>query len=143
MAYVTQAELETLMYSARLVDCADDDGNGTSDAAVVTDILARASAFLDDAAVAAGYTLPLSATGLTPLVREHIGWIAAHLAARRRPQYRDAQGHAPYYQEHLAALAWLKDVRAGTVGLHPTEAPSAQESETTYAVGNTRRRWIR
>lgn len=143
MAYVTEEQLERLMYEARLVDCADDDGDGTSDAAVVSDGIERGSAYLDDAAVAAGYTLPLSSTNLTPLVREHVGWICAHLFARRRQQFRDQQGRSPYWQEFAAALAWLKDVRAGTVGLYPADAPSTQESETTYAVGNTRRRWIR
>lgn len=143
MAYVTEEQLERLMYEARLVDCTDDDGDGTSDAAVVTDGIERASAYLDDAAVAAGYEVPLSATNLTPLVREHVGWIAAHLFARRRQQFRDAQGRSPYYQEFAAAMAWLKDVRSGAVGLYPADAPSTQESETTYAVGNTRRRWVR
>ena len=67
MAYVTQAELETLMYSARLVDCADDDGNGSSDAAVVTD-RALASRLWRIRADGAG----LAAVGLAKPA--HAGW---------------------------------------------------------------------
>jgi phage gp36-like protein len=106
MAYLSSAQLAALMYSARLVDCTDDDGNGVADPAIVADVIERASGVMDGYFQASGLAVPLTGTAITAAVRHHVGFVAAHFAAQRKPEYRDAQGFAPYRQEYVDALAW-------------------------------------
>lgn len=111
-AYLTSAQLAALMYDARLVDCTDDDGDDAADPAIVSDVIERASGVMDGYFQAAGLDVPLTGDAITAAVRHHTGFVAAHYAAQRRPQFRDAQGNAPYRAEYLDAIAWAKDVAA-------------------------------
>ena len=106
MAYVTQEQLELYMGTPTLAQCCDDTTEGTADADVVADVIARASGILDGYLQTAGYTVPRTGAGITVALRHHTSGVAAHLAARRRPEYRDAQGQAPYRQDYADALAW-------------------------------------
>lgn len=131
-AYLTLSQLQAIMASPRLVDCLDDDSDGTlSDAeqALATDtdtgLIFRAGALADGYLMGAGYPIPLSGTQITPILRHHVGMVAAHYAAQRRPAYRDAQGRAPYWQEHAAAVAFFELVRDGKVALDGAPTPGS------------------
>lgn len=161
--YLTLSQLQAIMASPRLVDCLDDDGDGSlsvSEQALATDpdtgVILRAGALADGYVAAGGYGVPLTAAQVTPALRHHVGMIAAHYAAQRRPQYRDAQGRAPYWQEAAAAVAFLELVRDGKVvldgsptaslgsgvtGAFVTHGNRGGETVTSTAVPYRQRRW--
>jgi phage gp36-like protein len=59
-SYATQADLERLLSPSMLVTLTDDDGNRTADTGVITGILADATAQVDAALEAGGYTVPVT-----------------------------------------------------------------------------------
>lgn len=125
MAYVTQEQLELYMGTPTLAQCCDDTTEGTADADVVADVIARASGILDGYLQTAGYTVPRTGAGITVALRHHTSGVAAHLAARRRPEYRDAQGQAPYRQDYADALAWGQKVADRKIRLEGDEPEGA------------------
>lgn len=108
MAYITQAELEARMYGLRLADCCDDTVEGTADTGIVETVIADACGVADGYLQMAGYTVPRITA--TVALKHHVAFIAAHFAASRRQQYRDARGVAPYRTEYSDALAWLQRI---------------------------------
>lgn len=129
-AYLTLAQLQAMMAEPRLEDCLDDNGDGSlsgAEEALATDtdtgVIYRAGAEADAYLASGGYTIPLTSGQITPALRHHVGMLAAHRAAQRRPQFRDAQGRAPYWQEAAEARAFFVLVRDGKVSL--AGAPSA------------------
>jgi phage gp36-like protein len=125
MAYATQAQLELWMAAPSLAQCCDDTTEGTADAAVVTDVLDRAAGLMDGFLQTAGYTVPRTGAGVTVALRHWCCAIAAHLAAQRRPEFRDAQGVAPYRQAWLDAMAWLQKVADRAIRLEGDEPEGA------------------
>lgn len=125
MALITQAQWETVLGAARVVDLCDDDEDGAADAAVVAEVLDQASDFVQEHAVAAGALL--TAGALTAAMRRRVAMIAAHFAGARRPQHRDAQGHAPYRVEYLDAVAELKAWASRTRDLSTGDVSTAPE----------------
>lgn len=128
--YLSLAQLGAVMASPRLVDCLDDDEDGSlsvGEEALATDtdtgVIYRAGAVCDGYLAAGGYSIPLSGTAITPALRHHVGMVAAHFAAARRPAYRDQLGRAPYWQEYAQALKFFETVRDGTISLEG--APTA------------------
>lgn len=138
--YLSLAQLQAVMAAPRLVDCLDDDEDGSlSDAeqALATDtdtgLIFRAGALADSYLMGAGYSLPLAGGQVSPIMRHHVAMVSAHYAAQRRPGLRDAQGRAPYWQEHAAALAFFELVRDGKVTLDG--APSAPSIQGVAGAG--------
>lgn len=136
VALITEAQLGLALTAARLVDLLDDDASGGTDAAAVAEVIAQASDFVQEYATQAGVTL--AAATLTASMRRRVCIVAVYYAAVRRPQYRDAQGHAPYYQEFLQVVAELKAWVAGQAGLSTDTLPS---TEGSVAITTTSRRW--
>lgn len=130
--YLTLAELDRLMTEARLIDCTDDDGDGTPDSVVVTDVIQRASSVMDGYFMNAGLTVPLTGELVTPAVRHYTGFLAAHFAAKRRPKFRNPQGKSPYWVERDEALAWAADVAAGKLSLQQTPEPPGSIAPRVY-----------
>ncbi len=126
MAYATQAELELWMAEPSLVQCCDDTTEGTADAPVVADVLERASGLMDGFLQTAGYTVPRAGAEVTVALRHWCCAIAAHLAAKRRPEFRDGQGVAPYRGDWVDAMAWLQKVADRQIRLENSE-PGAGE----------------
>lgn len=117
-AYVTYDQLAAVMASPSLVACVDDDGDGSASDAeklVVTDpdygSIPRASSVMDGYLALAGYAIPLAGDLVTPAMRHHVGFLAAHYTAKRRPEFRDGQGRFPYWQEAAAAEEFGKSLR--------------------------------
>ena len=136
MALITEAQWGVDIGAARLVDMLDDDSSSATDAANVTAILDQASDFVQEFATQAGVTL--AAADLTAAMRRRVSVIAAHYAAQRRPQYRDANGRAPYFAEYTQAVAELKAWVAGQAGLSSDDLAS---TEGSVSITNTSRRW--
>jgi phage gp36-like protein len=112
--YVTQAELEERFGSGDIKSWTDDDASGAIDAAVVTRIITDVSALID-AAAAQHYATPLTLGNATTaaVVKDVAGSLAGYrLAARRAGVVPEAL--RKLYDD---ALAWLKDLRDGKVGL--------------------------
>ena len=142
-ALITQGDLETAMYAARLVDCTDDDADGNADAAVVTSLRVAASSWLTAAAVMAGIEVPLDADRLSEIAKHHVCFWAAHKAAMRRPEYRDTKGIFPYDAEAEAAEAWRKAVMGGDEPIY-TDQTAVDDDPTDDAIAvtsNPRRGW--
>lgn len=131
--YVTESELEARMSTPRLVDCTDDDKDGVPDPAIVTVVIQDASSIMDGFFMNAGYPVPLEGGLVTPAVKHHTGFLAAHYAAKRRPQYRNAQGEAPYWKERDEAFAWGKLVADGKIKLSVEPAPLATAPQVRQA----------
>lgn len=112
MAHLTADELAALMYAERLADCCDDDADGTADPLIVAAVIDAASSVGDGYAATAGLPVPLAGAYITAAVKHHSGFIAAHFAAQRRPEFREQSGFAPYRQEYLDAIAWWEKVAA-------------------------------
>lgn len=125
MAYATQEQLELYMSEPSLAQCCDDTTEGAADADVVADVLARASAVMDGYLQSGGYSVPRAGAGVTAALRHYTEGVAAHLAARRRPEFRDGNGVAPYRQDYDDALAWAQKVADGKVRLEGDEPEGA------------------
>lgn len=121
MAYATTEQLRLYMSDPPLTACADDDSSGSPDADVVADVLDRASGILDGYLQTAGYSVPLSGASVTAALRHWTCAVAAHLVAKRRPEYRDAQGVAPYRSDWNDAMAWAQKVADGKIQLEGTD----------------------
>lgn len=121
MAYASSADLALYMAAPSLAACADDDESGTADPSVVTDVLDRASGILDGYLQTAGYAVPLTGTSVTTALRHWTCAVAAHLVAKRRPEFRDASGVAPYRSDWDDALAWARLVADGKLQLEGTD----------------------
>jgi hypothetical protein len=73
-----------------------------------------ASGILDEAAQRRGLTPPLADSYLTPVMRARLVGVALHRGAgQMAPEYRDAQGVAPYKAEHDRALAEIEAWSSG------------------------------
>lgn len=132
-ALITQAQWETVLGAARVVDLCDDDDDGTADAAVVTEVLEQASDFVQEFAVAAGATL--TAGSLTAAMRRRVAMVAAHYAGARRQEFRDAQGKAPYAVEYETAERELKAWAARTRDLSTGDVSTAPEVLSEESAG--------
>lgn len=133
MAMITQGDIELRMSARRLIDCTDDDGDGVADAQVVAGILADATAVMEVALQTAGHTIPVEV--VTPFMRLQGAWIGAHLAARRRPEWHDDKGNAPYHVEHDQALEELGKLAARK------SAPEGQPPPAIPVGSRERRGW--
>lgn len=144
---LTIAVMQKLMASPRLVDVIDDDGDGSLSAdeqALVTDTSTGAAyraGSVADSYLGQRYAIPLTGTQVTPALAHHVGMLCAHYLARRRPQYRDAEGRAPYAAEADEALAYFALLRDGRVALDPadTDAADASANASPYVTHAKRR----
>lgn len=133
MSLIVRADIELAMGVQRLIDCTDDDHDGHADTPVIDRILADASAVAEVELQAGGFLLPLST--VTPYVRAQVAWIAAHLAARRRPEWHDDQGRAPFWQEHEQARKRLGEFAARA------RRPEGQSPTAIIVSSQPRRGW--
>ena len=133
MAYATQAQLELYMGDPSLAQCCDDTTEGTADADVVADVLERASAVMDGYLQTGGYAVPRAGAGVTAALRHYTEGVAAHLAARRRPEFRDGNGVAPYRQDYEDAVAWGQKVADRRIRLEGDEPEGAEAGGAALA----------
>lgn len=107
MAYATQSDVQDAIGLEVLKMIADDDGNGTVDAAVVSKALDDASSIVES------YTGTI--TTVTAAIRRVTIDIGVELMRRARDKSTDDSKAA-----YEAAIAWLRDVAKGVVALVPT-----------------------
>ncbi len=113
-SYATQADLERLISPSMLVTLTDDDGNKTADSGIVAGVLADATAQVNAALEAAGYTVPVASPDT----------FLAGLTARlcMRPLYTRRASVASVIPELLRDLAdradqELRDIAAGKLAV--------------------------
>lgn len=135
-AYITHAEWETLV-GADIV-------SALVGADTTKSLRARESASneVDERALSAHVDIPLSADYLTVVMKRRVAWVAAHHAASELQRARNAQGRAPYHDEHDRALQSMDRWAAGLKVL-PGDVANGATDEATYVVTNTRRNWRR
>lgn len=109
MTYATQLDLENAFGAAEILHLADRDGDGVAEAAVLNAILARADALIDGY-LAGRYAVPVAAPVPMTLVAT-----AGDLA--RYWLYDDAAPER-IREAYEDAIAWLRDVAAGRIGLN-------------------------
>lgn len=106
-ALITESQWASIIGGAqKITDLCDDDGNGTADPLVVSEVLEQASDFVQEYAVAAGAAL--TAGALTASMKRRVGLVAAYYAASRRPEFRDAEGNPAYNVEYETVVKELK-----------------------------------
>lgn len=110
-ALITQAQLEVVLGTGQVAALSDATeplpDSPTADATVVAAIIEEVSDWAQEHATAAGVTL--TAGALTAAMRRRLCFVWGHWAGSRRPQFRDAQGRAPYHVEHAAAEKWMEE----------------------------------
>lgn len=114
MAYVTDAEIETRLGAATLVQLADDDGDGVADAGVVEEARQSAEGVVNSF-LARRYRAPVDLSAY-PEVADVLRSVTLDLAefrlrARRPPMAANA------LRLHEQALVWLERIAEGVVQL--------------------------
>lgn len=117
MAYATQAQLEARVSAYVVRRILDDNGDGTTDAAVLSQLLDEATSYVDGF-LRAVYPLPLT-TVPNELVRLTLDIASAYLY-QRFPEW--AKGRDPFAMM-AAARQELMDLRAGKTRLDIVGSP--------------------
>ena len=103
MTYATPLDLENAFGTAEILQLADRDGDGLADTAVLNAILTRADALIDGY-LAGRYAVPVALMATAGDLARY--WLYDDAAPERvREAYEDA-------------LAWLREVAAGRIGLN-------------------------
>jgi phage gp36-like protein len=109
MAYATQADVTTAIGAAMLLTVADYNSDGTLDTTSITAALEQATSLADSYLTA---HLPLSS--VPAILTRHVVAIAVYLLASNQTTEDIRRAYAD-------ALAWLKDIAAGTASLGPDD----------------------
>jgi hypothetical protein len=126
-AYWTAPDLVAATSQAVIDRYFDDDGDGIADPGLVTQMILNASSAID-AVLLKGFSADaIVQLALEPLFKHHGAYATLHMAAKRRPEWRDAQGNAPYRTDWNDAMKYYADLAAGnarsqkesTAGTHP------------------------
>jgi phage gp36-like protein len=129
MAYCTQSDLLTMISQEELADLTADFGE-LPDAFVVQEAIAQADAEID-AYLGSRYALPLTPT--PPRLKAlAVDMTIYHLYSRR------SAVPAVRRDKYEAAVAFLKAVAAGTVGLEGSEAAPGATGEVAAFAGEAR-----
>ncbi len=117
--YIANTDIETGVGSLAYVQLADDDGDGSADAAVVDEIRLAATGEVNSF-LARRYAVPIATTSepaLAELLKSVTLDLAEHRLRSRRPPVP-----AESTQRRDATIHWLRDVAEGRIDL-PSVAP--------------------
>ena len=125
--FITPGDLVTATSQAVVDRYFDDDGDGLADPALVDTVIENTTS-----AILAKLLKGFSAEQITilsaePLFKMHASFMALHLAAKRRYEWRDPQGNAPFRTDWADAMKYFDDLSKGnarspqeaTAGTHP------------------------
>jgi len=129
MSYCVQADIEKLLPSADLVQLADDDEDGTADAAVIAEAIATVDGDID-AYLQERYELPLSST---PEVVKNISVDLAIYYLYSRRSIDDPVRTA----RHNSAMKKLRDIADGKISLGLSTPESEQGGSIQSSTTNT------
>ena len=121
--YATVAETQTAMGSAKLIEIADFDGNGSLDTASVNAALTEASALAD---TYLGSYLPI--TVIPAVLKRHVINIGIYLLRVSRDFTTEDSRRA--YED---ALAWLKDIAKGLASIPELDSGGSPTGESSTA----------
>lgn len=144
--YVDASDLLAVTSQACIDRYFDDDGNGSADPDLVAGACSNASNYAETKLIK-GWPLPsIRQLLLDPIAKMHLAWVAFHFGARRKPEWRDEQGRAPFWQEFAQATKYFDDMSKGedrnahenTAGVHPAIGghqitPGPQQSAYVFA----------
>lgn len=105
----------------------DDDGDGNADPSLVALLIDNTSSAIRTKLLKAFGEEQIVAYSAEPLFKMHGAFMALHLAAKRRPEWRDPQGNAPFRTDWTDAMKYFDDLSKGNtripqerdVGGHP------------------------
>jgi hypothetical protein len=128
--YIFAADLLSATSQAAVDRYFDDNGDGVADASVVTDMCVKASSAADTKLLKG-----FSAAAIVLLMQEdlnkmHLAYVALHFAAKRKPEWRDDQGNAPYFVDFNQAMKQFDDLSKGN-----TRAQQESAAGTHPAIG--------
>jgi hypothetical protein len=115
MSYVDQSDLEDVAGAAEVARLFCSDGSGVADPHLIASACQRASA-LFDSYVAQGWTDPAARRKLInddPFLVDRISWVAMHLRAQAKTEWRDANGVAPFHTEYSDACGHFDRLAKG------------------------------
>jgi hypothetical protein len=113
LAYIDASDLLTAASQADIDRYFDDDGDGAADAARVADINAKASSVCDAKLLQTWTPAQVAELMKEPLAKMHCAYISLHLAAKRRDEWRNEDGNAPYFVDFNQAMKYLDDLVKG------------------------------
>lgn len=125
--FITAGDLVAATSQAAVDRYFDDDGDGLADTALVDRILANTTSAILAKLLKAFNAESITILAAEPLFKMHAAFMAMHLAAKRRIEWRDAQGMAPFRTDWSDAMKYFDDVSKGnarspqeaTAGTHP------------------------
>jgi hypothetical protein len=113
VAYITATDLLTAASQADIDRYFDDDGDGAADSARVDDLNAKASSVCDAKLLQTWSPAAVVELMKEPLAKMHCAYISLHLAAKRRDEWRNPDGKAPYFVDYEQALKYFDDLVKG------------------------------
>jgi phage gp36-like protein len=113
MAYIDATDLRSAASQADIDRYYDDDGDGAADASVVADLNDKASSTFDAKLLQEWAPLQVVELMKEPLAKMHCAYTSLHLAAKRKREWRDAEGNAPYKVDYAEAMKYLDDLVKG------------------------------
>lgn len=126
MAYVTSAQLQTALGTDLFLRLFDDNADGTADAAVVADTIAKAEARINGYC-GGRYSISALAASPPPDLLEIATAICKQIAYLRKPEF-SVEGKTPVEGEYRDAIGRLKDVQSGKYRLDVDGTPDTPQN---------------
>ena len=110
--YIDPNELADLVGQANVDRYFADDASASASTPLMNSAIRQASAIFDSD-VMGSFPDPVARQKLAEddVIRMHISWCAIHFGARRKPEWRDDQGRAPFWNEFAEARKHFKDLQ--------------------------------
>ncbi len=108
----------------------DDDGDGMADPALLDLILANTTGAIYAKLLSGFSAQQVALFAQEPLFKMHGAFVALHLAAKRRTEWRDAQGNAPFRTDWNDAMKYFSDLSSGN-----TRSPQESIAGTHPVIG--------
>jgi hypothetical protein len=125
--YIFAADLLSATSQAAIDRYFDDNGDGAADGSIVTDMCIKASGIADTKLLRGFTAAQIVLLMQEDLAKMHLAYIALHLAAKRKPEWRNDDGNAPYLVDFNQAMKHFDDLSKGNTraqqesaaGTHP------------------------
>jgi hypothetical protein len=112
-ALLTAADLLNVTSQAVIDRYGCDDGSGTASSTILNQAIANASSWVVGKSLR-GWTMDQITTLMADeLAKMQLAWVVLHFLARRRPEWRDDQGRAPFAQEYAEAAKYFDGLGKG------------------------------
>lgn len=113
MTHIVAADLIAATSQAVVDRYFDDDGDGAADPDLVELTLVNVTSAIDAKLLRAFSAAQIAQFAAEPLFKMHAAYMALHLAAKRRTEWRDPQGNAPFRTDWVDAMKYFDDLSKG------------------------------